>query len=71
MNNPNYSRYYTFDGNVRYGKVQTILKADIPKFVSMLHAAQFDYLEEAVQKSDLKEANQVIKHVMNLKPDGK
>lgn len=29
-----------------------------------LHNQQLDYIEEAVLKSDLKEANEVIKHIM-------
>jgi hypothetical protein len=69
MNKPNYSNYYSHDGRLRYGRVQTILKADIPKFVSMLHTAQFDYLEEAVQKSNMNEAKEVIKHIMEYRSE--
>jgi hypothetical protein len=35
--------------------------------VQQLQANQLDYINEAVEKSDLKEAKDVIKHIMELK----
>ena len=34
--------------------------------VKQLHQEQLDYIDEAVLKSDLKEANAVIQHIMEM-----
>jgi hypothetical protein len=64
MNKPDYSRYITFDGRYAFGRVQTIRKADIPAFMNMLYEHQAQYIEEAVEKSEYKEAKEVLKHIM-------
>jgi hypothetical protein len=42
-------------------------KEDIMTFVSGLHKAQEQMIEQAVQKSGFKEANEVIKFIMEKK----
>ena len=45
-------------------------RADIPKFLSMLHETQFNLIEAAVEsreKQGFVEANMVIKHIMEKK----
>ena len=47
-----------------------INRADIPKFLSMLHETQFNLIEAAVEsreKQGFPEANIVIKHIMEKK----
>jgi hypothetical protein len=67
-NSPDYGKHllvraiYTTRKNC--GKVA---RADIPKFLAMLHGAQLDYLDEAVLKSDMAEAKAVIQHIMEKK----
>jgi hypothetical protein len=49
--------------NIRY----TIAKKDIADFVNSLHTIQEQYLESALEASGYREANEVIKHIMELK----
>ena len=49
--------------NIRY----VMRKEDIMTFVSGLHKVQEHMLEEALAKSDMKEANEVIKYIMEKK----
>jgi hypothetical protein len=76
--NPNYGKYISSDGKTRYGKIYyteppkniriQLGRADIPKFVSMLHETQFNLIEAAVEsreKQGFPEASAVIKHIMN------
>jgi hypothetical protein len=49
--------------SIRY----TIPKKDIQAFVESLHAIQFDYLEAAVESSKYKDAQAVIKRIMEMK----
>ena len=49
--------------NIRY----VIRKEDIMTFVSGLHKIQEDMIEEAVAKSGYKEADEVIKFIMEKK----
>jgi hypothetical protein len=77
--NPEYSKYISSDGKTRYGKVYStpqkpihikIGRADIPKFLSMLHETQFNLIEAAVEsreKQGFPEASIVIKHIMEKK----
>ena len=47
-----------------------ISRADIPKFLSMLHETQFNLIEAAVEsreKQGFPEASIVIKHIMEKK----
>lgn len=62
--------------NVRMGKriiKEFSTKEEAQRFmvnfvmVQQLQANQLDYINEAVEKSDLKEAKDVIKHIMELK----
>ena len=39
---------------------------DILRVANYLHARQLEYLDNAVDKSDLKEAKEVINHIMEL-----
>lgn len=48
----------------------TMEKADIPKFLSMLHETQFNLIEAAVESRERQgfpEANEVIKRIMEKK----
>jgi hypothetical protein len=61
---PDYGKYLLVSGvYVR----PTIQRKDIMNFVGELHNMQMDFIEEAVNKSGMKEANEVIKKVMELK----
>ena len=57
--NPNDNPLYSF----RY----KIEKKDIEDFVNSLHAIQSDYIEQAVEKSGYKDANEAIKRIMEIK----
>lgn len=54
-NQPQYSITYT--SNVPGGRV------DITEFLNQLHTVQLDCIDEALEKSDLKEANDVIAYI--------
>ena len=76
---PEYSKYISSNGKTRYGKVYSMPqkpiriqmdRADIPKFLSMLHETQFNLIEAAVEsreKQGFPEASIVIKHIMEKK----
>jgi hypothetical protein len=76
---PEYSKYISSNGKTRYGKVYSmpqkpvriqIERADIPKFLSMLHETQFNLIEAAVESRERQgfpEANAVIKSIMEKK----
>jgi hypothetical protein len=49
--------------NFRY----TIARKDIQEFVNNLHELQESYLNAAVEKSGYREANEVIKRIMEKK----
>ena len=55
--------------NIRYTVplLKVLRKEDIMTFVSGLHKVQEHMLEEALAKSDMKEANEVIKFIMEKK----
>jgi hypothetical protein len=36
---------------------------DLTQFLNQLHSTQLDYIDEALEKSDLKEANDVIAYI--------
>lgn len=61
-NSPDYGKYLLVRGE--YLKPNVIVRADIPKFLSMLHATQLDYIDEAVERSGLKESKEVLKYIM-------
>lgn len=63
-NVPDYGKYLLVRG-VYYSP--PITKKEIMKFVGKLHNVQLDYIEQAVEKSGYKEANEVIKHIMEKK----
>lgn len=42
-------------------------KVIIDDFVNTLHDMQLEFIDEAVDKSDLREANEVIKYIMEKK----
>jgi hypothetical protein len=58
---PDYGKYLLVQGVY---VTPTIRKENIMQFVGHLHDIQNDYLEQAVSKSDMKEAKDVIKHIM-------
>lgn len=76
---PEYSKYISSNGKTRYGKVYAMSqkpiriqmeRADIPRFLSMLHETQFNLIEAAVEsreKQGFPEAMAVIKHIMEKK----
>lgn len=39
--------------------------------LNYLHRVQLDMIDEAVEKSDMKESKEVIKHIMELKSEKK
>lgn len=47
--------------------VYKMRREDIMTFVSGLHEIQMEMIEKAVEKSGFKEANEVIKHIMEKK----
>jgi hypothetical protein len=47
--------------------LEAVKYMDIMKVANYLHARQLDYLDAAVDKSDLKEAKEVLSHIMELK----
>jgi hypothetical protein len=63
-----FSKYMKFD-YPQQTSVVNIHKKDINEFIGFLHDVQLDYIDEAVSKSDLSEANVIIKHIMGL-PNG-
>jgi hypothetical protein len=75
----NYGKYISSGGKTRYGKIYALPqenvriqlgRADIPKFLSMLHETQFNLIEAAVEsreKQGFPEANAVIKYIMEKK----
>jgi hypothetical protein len=65
-NSPDYGKHLLVRG-VYFTRRPKIDRKDISQFVNMLHDVQQEYLEEAVEKSGYKEANEVIKHIMELK----
>jgi hypothetical protein len=76
---PEYEKYISSNGKTRYGRVYSMSqkpiriqlgRADIPKFLSMLHETQFNLIEAAVEsreKQGFPEATAVIKHIMEKK----
>jgi len=76
---PEYEKYISSNGKTRYGKVYSMPqkpiriqmnRADIPRFLSMLHETQFNLIEaagESREKQGFPEANAVIKHIMEKK----
>ena len=61
-----FRKYLDFDFVNHKTKV-VINKNDITKFVAALHDVQLDYIDEALELSDLSEANFVIKNIMEKK----
>ena len=51
--------------NVRY--TLTTKRVAIDKLLNELHEMQLGFIDEAVDKSSLKEANEIIKHIMEKK----
>ena len=47
--------------------VYKMRKEDIMTFVSGLHEIQMEMIEKAVEKSGLKEANEVLQYIMEKK----
>ena len=45
----------------------TISRDQIQDFINHLHKQQFDYLEQAVETSKYKDAQKVIKRIMEMK----
>jgi hypothetical protein len=50
-----------------YGQPMVITVRDIPKLLNSLHDKQLDMIDEAVLKSNLRDANEVIKYIMEKK----
>ena len=54
-------KFNNLDEMVEYLENQMIIAA-----VNELHRKQLDYIDQAVLKSDLSEANKLIKHIMEM-----
>ena len=64
-NSPDYGKSLLVRG-VYYTR-KTIPKSEIMNFVNTLHDIQSEFIEAAVEKSGFKEANEVIKFIMEKK----
>jgi hypothetical protein len=64
-NSPTYGKHFL----VRdvFVKPSMIARADIPKFLSMLHGVQLDYIDAAVNKSNMNESKEVLQYIMEKK----
>ena len=51
--------------------VNNLKQAAITIHLNYLHRVQLDMIDEAVEKSDMKESREVIKHIMELKSEKK
>lgn len=63
-NKPDYSKSFLLGGMY---VTPAIKRADIMNFIGKLHDIQNDYIEEALEKSDMKEAKEVINRIKELK----
>lgn len=64
-NSPDYGKHLLVRGV--YITRKSITKSEIMNFVNTLHEHQSEYIEAAVEKSGFKEANEVIKYIMEKK----
>ena len=64
-NSPDYGKHLLVRGV--YVTRKTIPKSEIVNFVNNLYEIQSQFIEAAVEKSGYKEANQVIKYIMEKK----
>ena len=64
-NSPDYGKHLLVRGV--YVTRKTIPKSEIVNFVNDLYEIQSQFIEAAVEKSGYKEANQVIKYIMEKK----
>jgi hypothetical protein len=55
-----------FDPNL-FKTNMVITVKNIPKLLNELHSKQLDMIDEVVAKSDLRDANEVIKYIMEKK----
>jgi len=51
--------------------VDNLKQVAIEIHLNYLHRVQLDMIDEAVEKSDMKESKEVIKHIMELKSEKK
>ena len=55
--------------NPRLSALRIVMRReDLMTFVSGLHKIQMEMIDEAVNKSDWREAKEVINHIKNLEP---
>jgi hypothetical protein len=55
--------------NPRLSALRIVMRReDLMTFVSGLHEIQMEMIDEAVNKSDWREAKEVINHIKNLEP---
>ena len=52
-----------YSNKANYTVTYTSKKVIIDDFVNSLHEMQLEYIDEAVERSDLKEANELIKYI--------
>ena len=64
-NSPDYGKHLLVRGV--YVTRKTIPKSEIVNFVNNLYEIQSQFIEAAVEKSGYKEANEVIKYIMEKK----
>lgn len=59
------AQMYSHQRNVSY--TATVKRVIIDNLLNDLHEIQMGFIDEAVDKSDLREANEIIKHIMEKK----
>ena len=64
-NSPDYGKHLLVRGV--YVTRKSIPKSEIMNFIGELHDIQSQFIEAAVEKSGYKEANEVIKYIMEKK----
>jgi hypothetical protein len=64
-NSPDYGKHLLVRG-VYYTK-KPIPKAEIMNFVNTMHDIQSEYIEAAVENSGYKQANEILKYIMEKK----
>jgi hypothetical protein len=54
-----------YDYSIKWNQPYEPRKALIKETLNMLHSAQLDMIDEAVEKSDLRQAKEVIDYIRN------
>lgn len=54
-----------YHASTKWSQPYTLQKTNIDQFLAMLHSQQLDMIDEAVEKSDLRQAKEVIDYIRN------